>query len=88
MEWKYYWKEKAKSLQHQDIAKEFEASQIIGESYYADLDNQAIYNEYILSLCHTTTVNAWDKTQEQVRTESYTKVIQSSREPFSDFYKD
>ena len=69
-------REEAKTLEHQGRVRDFEASQdqILGEGPYADSDSQATYNEYILSLCHTAALNAWDKNQEKI-IESYTKVI-------------
>ena len=50
----------------QGRVRSFETSQdqILGEGHYADPDSQAIYNEHILSLCHTANLNAWYKIQE------------------------
>ena len=53
-------------MEHQGRVKGFEAShdQILGKSCYADPQSQAIYNEHILSLCHTAALNARDRIQE------------------------
>lgn len=60
--------------------------QILDEGYYADPDSQATCNEHILSLWCTTALSAWDKIQESGKQiESYAKIIQGPREPFSDF---
>ena len=66
LQWKSFWREEAKALEHQGRVRGFEDSQdqILGEDLYADPDSQAIYNEHILSLCHTAALNAWDKIQE------------------------
>lgn len=43
-------------------------------------------NKYILFLCYTATLNSWDRVQGLGRrTESYTKVREGPREPFSHF---
>ena len=64
--WKCYWWEEARILEQQGKAKGFEApqDQILGEGAYADPQGQALYNEDILSLCHTEVLNAWDRFQE------------------------
>ena len=58
--WKSFWREKAKTLEHQGRVKGVEASQdeILGEGPSADLDSQATYNEHVLSLYHTAALNA------------------------------
>ena len=60
LQWKSYWRESAKALEHQGRVKGFETSQdqICGESHHADVDTQATYNEHTLSPCHTATFNA------------------------------
>ena len=66
LQWKCYWREEPKALEHQGRVRGFEASQdqALGKGHYADAQSQAIYNEHILSLCHTTVLNAWDRIQE------------------------
>ena len=60
--------------------------QILGEGLYSDPQDQAIYDEHTLSLCSTAALNAWDRIQELgKRIESYIRVKQGQREPFSDF---
>lgn len=61
--WKCYWWKEAKLLEQQGKAKGFEASQdkSLGEGCYADLQNQRLYDEHMLSLCYTVALNAWDK---------------------------
>lgn len=88
VQWKCYQRKKTKALEHQGRARGFEASQdqIHSEGHYADPDSQDTYNEYILFLCYTEALNAWDKIQEPgIKIESNTKVIKGPREPFSDF---
>ena len=66
LQWKCYLREEAKALEYQGRVKGFEATQgqILGEGHYADPQSQAIYNEHILSLCHTTALNAWNRIPE------------------------
>ena len=61
--WKCYWWKEAKILEQQGKAKELEASQdqILGEGTYADSQEQALYDEQILFLCHKAALNVWDK---------------------------
>ena len=63
---KCYFREEAKILEQQGKAKGLETSQdqILGEGTYADPQAQALYNEQILSLCHTATLNVWDRIQQ------------------------
>ena len=80
---------RGKNLEQQEKAKEFESSQdkIISEGIYADPQNQALYDEDILSLCHTAILNTWDRIQEQWKIiESYIRVKQGQREHFSYFF--
>ena len=60
--WKCYWRKEAKTFRTEK-AKEFEASQdqILGKNTYADPHDQTLYDEHILSICHTADFNAWDK---------------------------
>lgn len=44
------------------------------------------YDAHTLSLCHTTALNAWDKTEEVgKKTEPLSKVIQGPTKTFPDF---
>ena len=59
---------------------------------YDDPQSQTVYNEHILSLCHTAALNTWDKIKKLGRNqelerkiESHTKVRQGPKELFSDF---
>ena len=63
LQWKSFWREEAKVLEHQGRVRGFEASQdqILGEELYADLNSQATYTEHISSLYHTSALNAWDR---------------------------
>ena len=90
LQWKCFWREEAKALEQQGRVKGSEASQdkILGEGHYADPQSQAIYNEHILSLCHTAALNACDMVKAPARRiESYAKLIQGQREFFSDFLR-
>ena len=60
LQWKSFWREEAKVLEHQGRVRGFEASQdqILGEGHYADPESQATNNERILLLCHTAALNA------------------------------
>lgn len=61
--------------------------QILGEDTYADSQKYDLYDDHILSLCHTAALKAWDRIQESgKRMEPYTRVKQGQREPFSDFF--
>ena len=87
LQWESYWREEAKALEHQSRVRGFEASQDqILEGCCAYFDSEAIYNEHSLSLCCIAALAACDKIQKlRKRIESYTKVIQRPREPFSAF---
>ena len=82
-------KEEAKSLEQQGKVKGFETSkeQILSEGHNSDPQEQTHYDECTLSLCSTAALNAWDRIQElgTQRIESYIRVKQGQREPFTDF---
>ena len=85
---KCYFREEAKILKQQEKEKGLETSQdqILGEGTYADPQTQALYDEQILSLCHKAALNVWDRIQDPEKwIESYTRIKQGQREPFSDF---
>ena len=82
---------RSKILEQQGKAKEFEScqDQILGESTYADPQDQALYNECILSLCHKAALNAWEGSQKLGKIiDSYIRIKQGQRELFSDFFQD
>ena len=82
---------RGKNFRLQGKAKGFEASiqdQILGEGPYADLQDQALYDKHIVSLCHTAALNAWERIQELGKqNESYIRVKQGQRESCSNFIK-
>ena len=81
---------RGKNFRITEKAKQHERSQvqILGEGTYADPQAQVLYTEQILSLCHKATFNAQYTIQELGKQiESYTRVTQGKREPFSDFLK-
>ena len=85
---KCLFKQEARLLQQQESAKGIEVSldQILGEGPYSDPQEQALYDENILSICATAALRAWDRVQDSgQRVESYIRVKQGQREPFSDF---
>ena len=85
---KCLFKQEARLLQQQESAKGIEVSldQILGEGPYSDPQEQALYDENILSICATAALRAWDRVQDSgQRVESYVRVKQGQREPFSDF---
>ena len=85
---KCLFKQEARLLQQQESAKGIEVSldQILGEGLYSDPQEQALYDENILSICATAALRAWDRVQDSgQRVESYVRVKQGQREPFSDF---
>ena len=86
--WKCYWREEETILEQQGKAKGFQNSQdqILGESHYSDPQEQGHYDEFILSLCSTAALNAWDRIQGPGKSiESYIRVKPCQKEPFSDF---
>ena len=88
--WKYYWWEKAKKLRTKGKKKRIWGfqNQILGKGTYADPQDQALYDEYILSLCHIAALNAGDRIQELGKIiESYNSFIQGQRKPIHDFIK-
>ena len=56
---------KRQNFRTTEKAKGFEAfpDQILGKGTYADPQDQALYNEHILSVCHTAVLLAWDKNE-------------------------
>ena len=75
-------------MEQQGRAKGVEVSQdqILGVGAYADPQVQALYDEEVLSLCHKAALNALNRIQDPAkRVESYTRVRQGQREPFTDF---
>ena len=56
--WKSFWREKAKIPEHQGRGVEASQDEILGDGPSADLDSQATYNEYILSLYCAAALNA------------------------------
>ena len=63
--------------------------QIHGKSFYSESREQNLYDKYILYLCHTVSLNAWDRIQELGKiVKLYPRVKQNQREPFSEVYKD
>ena len=52
-----------------------------------DPQDQVIDKENILTLCSTAALNIWDRIQKlRKKFESYIRVKQGQREPFSDFF--
>ena len=83
-----YFREESKHMEQQGRAKGVEVSQdqILGVGAYADPQVQALYDEEVLSLCHKAALNALNRIQDPAkRVESYTRVRQGQREPFTDF---
>ena len=65
---------------------EVSQDQLLGEGDYADIERQSLYNECTLDLCRMAALNAWDWIEETgKKAESFTKVIQSPKETFTDF---
>ena len=64
--WKCYLRGETKFLEQQGKAKGFEnfQDQILDGGHCSNTQEQACYNECILSLCNTTALNAWDRIQE------------------------
>ena len=58
-------REEAKILKQQGKAKrpEIFQDQILGEGYYSDPQDQALYDKQTLSPCSTEALNAWDRIQ-------------------------
>ncbi|CAO2624290.1 hypothetical protein LEMLEM_LOCUS18299, partial [Lemmus lemmus] len=62
------------------------AASVKGAGRYSDPLDQAGYNDHILSLCTTAAMTAWSRLQEPgQQVQSYLKIKQGQREPFSDF---
>ena len=79
---KCLFKQEARLLQQQESAKGIEVSldQILGEGPYSDPQEQALYDENILSICATAALRAWDRVQDSgQRVESYIRVKQGQR---------
>lgn len=68
---------------------EVSQDQILGEGHYADINSQATNNEHIVSLCHTATLNAWDRIQELGKELSYIlKLYKAHKNSSVTFYRD
>ena len=66
--------------------REISQDKILGEGDYAAIKKQAVYDDHTLDLCHSATLNGWDRTVEiEEKIESFTKVIQGPMEAFMDF---
>ena len=88
LHWKCLFKQEARLLDQQERAKGTKISldQILGEGLYSDPQEQALYDDNLLSICATAALKAWDRVQDPgQRVESYIMVKQGQREPFSDF---
>ena len=88
MPWKSWLREEAKMIEQRNRARGIEISQdqLLGEGEYADVERQSLYGEHTLDLCHMAALNAWDRIEDVgKKLESFTKVIQSPRETFTDF---
>ena len=88
MQWKSWWREEAKMIEQRNRARGIEVSQdqLLGEGEYADVELQSLYDEHTLVLCRMAALNAWDRIEEiGKKLESFTKVVQSPRETFTDF---
>ena len=60
--------------------------QLLGESEYAELQMQILFDDVTFGQCLTVDLNAWDKVEQQWRqSESFTKKTQGSDKAFSDF---
>ena len=82
-----YFREESKHME-QERAKDVEVSQdqILGVGVYADPQVQALYNKEVLTLCHEAALIAWNGIPELGKIiESYTRVKQGKREPYTDF---
>ena len=88
MQWKSWWREEAKMIEQRNraIGIEISQDQLLGEGEYADVERQALYSEHTFQLCRTAALNAWDRIEEVgKKLESFTRVIQSPSETFTDF---
>ena len=63
---KFLFKQEARLLQQQESAKGIKVflDQIIGEGLYSDPQEQALYDENVLSICATAALRAWDRVQD------------------------
>ena len=65
---------------------EISQDQLLGEGEYADVECQSLYGEHTVALCPMAASNAWNLIEEiGKKLESFTKVVQSPRETFTDF---
>ena len=88
---KCLFKQEASVLQQQESPKGIEVSleQILGKTLFSDPQEQALYDENILSICATAALRAWDRVQDSgQRVESYIRVKKGQREPLVTLYKD
>ena len=88
LHWICFLKEEGRILEQQEKATGIEISldQIIDEEVYSDPEDQSLSDEHTPSLCTTAVLKAWDKIQELgKKVESYLRVKEDQRQPFSDF---
>lgn len=60
--------------------------QLIGESYYADIQEQVHFEDAIVEQGHLAALRAWDKVEPGKKSTPFTKIIQGTREAFTDFF--
>ena len=87
LKWSTWFREEAKIIEQWNKARgrEISQDQILGGDY-ATIERQAVYDDHTLDLCHAAAMNAWDRTGEKrKKSESFTKVLQSTKEVFTDF---
>ena len=86
--WAYMWDRNALAMeQHNSTGRvNISKDQLLGESEYAELQMQILFDDVIFGQCLTVDLNVWDKVEQQWKqSESFTKKTQGSDKAFSDF---
>lgn len=88
LHWNMWQRDKARVIKQQGRVRGYVISQdqILGDSHCADVERHITFDDHILALCYTATLNAWDKIQRSgKKTEPFTKVIHGPKEAFTEF---
>ena len=87
LQWSMWFREEVKIIEQWSKARGMEISQNqpLKEADYTAIEKQLLLERHILALCHAAALNAWDRIEVGKKIESFTKVIQGTRETFMDF---
>ena len=68
---------------------EISQDKILRQGNYGTVERQSLYDDHILALCHSATLNAWDRIEEVGENLSHLpKLFRAKRKPLWVSYKD